>query len=85
MFKELLQLYLDLFQKEGESVLKAICNCSIPSQVVLSAYKKLTPIENMPEKEKVEMKKYVIELFPNKTIQEKLEACKIIYTIGTLL
>lgn len=85
MLKELLQLYLDLFQKDGESVLKSICNCSIPSMVVLDAYKKLTPIEQMPEKEKKEMKQYVISLFPNKTIQEKLDACKIIYTIGTLL
>jgi len=39
----------------------------------------------MPEGEKKELKKYVHELFPNKTVQEKLEAAKIIYTIGNLL
>jgi hypothetical protein len=39
----------------------------------------------MPGKEKKEMKSYVIAMFPDKTIEEKLDACKIIYTIGTLL
>ena len=51
----------------------------------LEKYKSLEPIEKMPEKEKKEMKKYVISLFPEKTPEEKVEACKIIYTIGTLL
>ena len=51
----------------------------------LSKYKSLPPIEDMPEKEKKEMKSYVIAMFPTKTIEEKLNACKIIYTIGNCL
>lgn len=78
-------MYLDEFTKKGEPALVAICNCSVPSQVVLNAYKKLVPIEMMEEDEKRELKQYVIGLFPNKTKEEKLKACKIIYTIGTLL
>lgn len=85
MYKSLIDMYLGLFQAGGEPMLIAICNCKVPSDVILSEYKKLSPIEEMPEKEKTEMKKYVIASFPEKTTQEKLEACKIIYTIGTLL
>jgi len=85
MFKELMDMYLGVFQARGESALVAICNCNVPSQVVLSAYKKLPPIEQMPDNEKKEMKQYVRETFPNKTAEEKMNACKIIYTIGTLL
>jgi hypothetical protein len=81
----LLKYYLDEFQKRGECVLKEICNLTVPSLVLLDAYKTLPPIEVMPEKEKTEMKKYVIEMFPNKTVKEKLECCKIVYTVGSLL
>lgn len=85
MFKELTEIYLGIFQAQGEPALKTICSLAVPSMIFLEAYKKLPPIEAMPEKEKVEMKKYVISMFPEKTTEEKLEACKIIYTIGTLL
>jgi hypothetical protein len=83
--KSLIDMYLGYFQAKGEAALKVICNLSIPSMVFLEAYKKLEPIEKMPEKEKKEMKQYVIENFPNKTIEQKLDICKIVYTIGTLL
>lgn len=85
MASSLFDMYVGLFQAKGESMLVAICNCAVPSKVVLEEYKKLPPIETMPEKEKVEMKKYVISLFPDKTPEQKVEACKIIYTIGTLI
>lgn len=85
MFQEIMKYYLKEFQERGEAALITICNLSVPSQIVLSEYKKLPPIEEMPEKEKTEMKKYVIEMFPNKTVKEKLECCKIVYTVGSLL
>ena len=85
MFKELLDMYLGYFTAHGEKAIPVICNCKIPSDIVLMAYKKLPPIEDLPEREKKELKQYVIETFPEKTVQEKLNCCKIIYTIGTLL
>lgn len=85
MYKSLLDMYLGLFQAKGEEVLIAICNCKIPSEVVLSAYKKLKPIEEMNDRDKKEMKAFVNLTFPNKTMYERLDACKIIYTIGSLI
>lgn len=85
MFESLLQMYLNEFQQKGEPILKVICNCVVPSKVILAKYKTIEPIETMGEKEKTEMKKYVNELFPGETPQFRLNACKIIYTIGTLL
>lgn len=84
MFESLLQMYLNEFQQKGEPILKVICNCVVPSKVILAKYKTIEPIETMGEKEKTEMKKYVNELFPGETPQFRLNACKIIYTIGTL-
>ncbi len=84
MFKELVKYYLEYFQQYGEPAIKTICNCVVPNKIILEEYKKLPPIEQMPEKEKSEMKKYVIEMFPEKTPEQKVEACKIVYTIGTL-
>ena len=85
MFKDLIDMYLGYFAAHGEPAIVTICNCKVPSDIMLIAYKKLVPIECMPEKEKKELKQYVIDLFPEKTTQDKLNCCKIIYTIGTLL
>lgn len=79
------KVYLPFFNKHGEEGLPALINNSISRMAFLSAYRDLPPIEQMPEKEKKEMKLYVINLFPNYTVEEKLIACKIIYTIGTIL
>ncbi len=85
MFKELLEYYLSYFQQHGESALKTICNCIVPSKIILDQYRKLPPIETMGEKEKIEMKQYVIENWPHKSTEEKVEICKVVYTIGNLL
>ncbi len=77
-------VYLPLFQKEGEKVLKSFISQSIPRQSFLSAYKNLPPIEELPNEEKVGWRKYVNELLPNTTPEYRLEAIKILYTIGTL-
>ena len=78
-------LYIPMFHTKGEAAIPLLVNGSVPKMCFLSAYKHLPPIEEMPEQEKKEMKQYVISLFPEKTTEEKLEACKIIYTIGTLI
>lgn len=84
-FAPLITEYLRKFNEIGEPFLKTICNCKVPSEIMLSEYRKLPPIEQMPDKEKKEMKAYVIAMFPEKTIEEKLICCKVIYTIGTLI
>lgn len=79
------EIFLPYFNKEGEKCLPFLVNSNVSKMCFLAAYKTLPPIEEMSEKEKKEMKQYVIDLFPDKTVEEKLQACKIIYTIGTLL
>jgi len=78
-------IFIDYFHKHGESCLPFLVNGKISSKVLLSAYNRLPPIEEMPPHEKSEMKKFVIDLFPEKIPQEKVTACKIIYTIGNLI
>ncbi len=79
------EIYIPYFHKHGESAIPFLVNCLTSKLAFLSAYKHLPPIEEMDENEKREMKLYVLSLFPNKTVSEKLEACKIVYTIGTLI
>jgi hypothetical protein len=81
----LLSFYLGEFQRLGEPALVSICKCAVPSKVVLEKYKELDPIEKMSETEKAEMKKYVNGLFPAESADFRLKACKIIYTIGTVI
>lgn len=83
--KPFVENYLAHFQKEGESSIPFLINGAVSSRIFLIEYKKLPPIEQMPEKEKKEMKLFVIDLFPEKTEEEKVIACKILYTIGSLL
>ena len=85
MFGEIVKYYLDYFHQHGELGVKTICNCVIPTKIFLEEYKKLEPVENLSEHDKKELKEYVIGLFPEKTVDEKVKAAKIIYTIGTLI
>lgn len=78
-------VYLPFFNKHGEAAIPHLVNSKVSRLAFLSAYKELPPIEQMAEKENKEMKQFVIETFPDKTPEEKIEACKIVYTIGTLL
>lgn len=85
-FNELiLNVYLPHFNTAGEDAIPGLVNGRVSRLAFLSAYKRLQPIEKMEEKEKKEMKAFIIQMFPNKTTAEKLEACKIVYTIGSLL
>lgn len=78
-------LYLPYFNEVGEKAIPFFVNTSVGKMAFLSAYKTLEPIESMPENEKKEMWKYVNDLFPDKSEEEKLEACKIVYSLGNLL
>lgn len=70
---------------DAENYLRCLCTGRISKIVFLAAYKKLPPIEEMPDHEKKEMKLYIHELLPGRTVEEKLDACKVLYSIGTLL
>lgn len=85
MFEELIKYYLDCFHKDGEKAIKTICNCDVPSQIILEQYKKFEPLEKLPEKEKSELKQYVIEMFPGQSVEFLVKAAKVVYTIGSLL
>lgn len=78
-------IFLDHFNEHGESSIPFLVNGKVSSLVMLSAYKRLPPIEEMPDKEKQEMKLYINDLFPEKSVEEKVNAAKIVYTIGTLI
>jgi len=83
--KPLLDYYLGYFQAHGEPALVTICNCKVPSDVVLAEYKKLDPIEKLPAKEKNELWEYAKEKYPNGDKETRLRLIKITYTIGNLI
>jgi hypothetical protein len=64
--------------------LKGYCKNPIIKKVFLWKYKSLDPIESFSSEEKKEWKKYVNEIFPGTPPQFRLDAVKIIYTIGNL-
>lgn len=76
---------LEVFEK-GEASIKTICNCVVPTNVMLVEYSKLKiKLEDIPPEEKQKMWEEVYEMFPNKTKEERVVICKIIHTIGSLL
>jgi len=83
--ESLRQFWIGEFNKFGEQVLTFQCTSTLMKKLWLDKYKSLPPIEQMLEQEKKEMKMYVTSMFPGKSVEEKLDACKIIYTIGTLI
>lgn len=86
MFDSLLRQYVEGFHKFGEEWLKAVCNCAVPSKVILEKYESLpAKLEQLSDHEKKELKTYVREMFPDKSPEEKMKAAKIVYTIGTIL
>jgi len=79
------KVFIPHFNTHGESSIPYLVDGRISRMAFMSAYRSLPPIEEMPPKEKKEMKQYIISLFPDKTPEEKIIACKIVYTIGTLI
>lgn len=84
MFDGLIQKYIDQFHQKGEEVVKAIVNCKVPSEIVLTKYNSLPPIETLSKEERAEMWEHMRETFPEKSNEELIKAAKIYYTIGTL-
>ena len=85
-FASIIGMCLLEVHEKGEAAIKTICNCKVPSDVMLMEYRKLkTKIEDLPTEEKEEMWKVVYEWFPNKSKEERLNVCRIIHTIGILL
>ena len=83
--KEMFQYILGYFQASGEPGLKVICNCKVPSDIVLSAYSTIPPIESLPIKEKNELWEYAKETYPDGDTETRLRFTRITYTIGTLV
>lgn len=83
------KVYLKIYRtKEGEEAdrcLKGLLEGTLSQLAFLSAYRDLPPIETMQKKEKLEMYRYVISLFPDKSTPERKVICQVLYTIGTLL
>lgn len=77
--------FKELFYQRGEDVLPFSVNSSLSKLLFLSKYNTLEPFFDRPVNEQDEMIAYVGDLFPEKTAEQKAEACKIIYTIGNLL
>lgn len=83
-YTALRELYIGMFQADPQKTLPTLCKMTLAKKVFLDAYKKLPPIEAFPHEEKIKWKAFVHELFPNASVQDKLDAVKIIYTIGEL-
>lgn len=65
-------------------LLKHYCTATVPRNLFLQKYKSIPPIETMPPEEKTQWKKFVNEIFTGTPPEFRLEAVKIIYTIGIM-
>ncbi len=85
MFNELISYYLNCFQQQGEPALITICNLKVPSDIILSEYKKLPPLETLPDEQKKELWEYAKEKYPNGDKDTRIRFTKIVYTVGNLI
>ena len=76
------KIYLPLFHKEGGSAIKIICNCKVPMEVFLMAYKRMAPI---PPEEVEELFAYATELYPEETEYFRMNVAKVTYTLAHYL
>jgi hypothetical protein len=83
--EQMRQFYLQKFNEQGEEALKVLCNLTVPQKLFMEKYKSFPPIETISPEEKTKMKQYVHEMFPDKDVHFKLQAAKIIYTIGSMI
>lgn len=67
-----------------QDILKAYCTSSVAKMVFLSKYKSLPQIETLSNEDKIGWRKFVNGEFPETTPEFRLDAIKIIYTIGVL-
>ena len=84
-YVSIVEMCLRWVSEKGEDAFLTICNCSIPSYVILLEHNKLeNKLESLPQQEKQAMWEYVHERFPTKTKEERINCCKIIHCIGEL-
>ncbi len=76
------ELFLRRFHEKGEAALPFLCESRVSQLCFLSAYKNLEP---MDKNERKSLKVYVNVMFPDKPARFRVNAMRIIYTIGTLL
>lgn len=70
----------------GEDGLIALCNCDVPSKIILFDYERLEKkLDQLPRDEIEAMWEYVGANFPNKSREEKINASKIIHWVGERL
>lgn len=84
-FKPLIDYYLRCFTEVGEPALLTIFSCTVPTEIILSEYKRLVPIELLLEKERRELWDYAKVLLPDNSEEDRIRFAKIVYTVGTLL
>ena len=75
-------LYVPMFHKDGEPLIKSLCNSTVAMDVFLQAYKKIAPI---PEDEVKELLNYATEMFPDETETFKMNVAKVTYTLAQYL
>lgn len=83
--EEMRQFFIQKFNEQGESALLTLCSLTVPQNLFMDKYKSLPPIETLSPEEKTKMKQYVHEVFSGKDVKFKLQAAKIIYTIGNMI
>lgn len=81
----IIEMCLYYAMDQGEEGVATICKCSVPSYVLLQEYKKIPQIEERSKEDRQQIWDFVNERFPNKTKEEKINCCKVIHTISTLL
>jgi len=78
-------LYLDMFYQRGGEALPTLTKLTAPKLVWLSIYKDFPPIESISKKERWDLFRYVIASFPEYERMDKMDAARIVYTIGNCL
>lgn len=71
--------------RQSEKNLLAVCGCEVPRAAFLQVYRSYEPIESLPENDKKELKKYVIENFPGESKEWLVDSCRVIYTAGQMI
>ena len=81
-FFGLLDLYISMFHERGEESFSFLCKNALSKKILLTKYKS---IEQISDKERKGLYRYVIEKFPELSNPEKKQAAFIIHTIGTII
>ena len=83
--ESLKDLYVGMFHKQGEPVIRCFCTLSVPRMVFLEKYKNVEPIENLPDDEQKVLAGYIDEMFPDADEKFKTDARKVVFTLNQVL